>query len=484
MPVALTPWGGYSCGDYLIKPIFNDSLWVFDPFWLFRKVFGNIPAPDVTTESGMRILTVHIDGDGFTGNSFVEPGKIDGEVLRDKILKKYKLPTTASVIVAEVDPKGLYPKKAPFYQKVAKSIFSLPYVEAASHTYSHPFDWYKFYLLTLGKKVSAKNLLYGIYLKVPGYHPSLKKEIFWSVKFISDRLCPPHKKAEVFLWSGDCLPPKPAIKMTYQIPVYNVNGGDTDISDTAPFLSHVSPMGINRRDYFQVYAPFQNEEVYTNNWKLKSGYVRVISGFKLTEKPRRLKPISLYYHYYSAYYPASLEALKTVYNWATSQETIPLFLSEYAQKVMEFRGSALATFNTGEEGIVFCSAGKLNTLRLNREGELPSINRSSGVTGYRKINNSLYVSLNTNSRCRVIVFKKNPENRFYLIKANGHVNLKRNGGEIEVKINSHVPVKAEFHVDKACTLKPVGKTELKLERGTVEASSEGKTAVFKVNCAN
>ncbi len=483
VPVALTPWGGYSCEGYLIKPIFNDSLWVFNPFWLFRKVFGSIPAPDVTTESGMRILTVHIDGDGFTGKSFAEPGKIDGEVIRDKILKKYKLPTTASVIVAEVDPKGLYPKEAPFYQKVAKSIFSLPYIEAASHTYSHPFNWHAFYLLTLGKRVSARNLPYGIYLKVPGYHPNLKKEIFWSVNFISDKLCPPYKKAKVLLWSGDCLPPKAAIKMTYKIPVYNVNGGDTNISDTNPFLSHISPMGINRGDYFQVFAPFQNEEVYTNNWKLKSGYIRVISGFKLTEKPRRLKPISIYYHYYSAYYPASLEALKTVYNWAVSREVIPLFLSEYAQKVMEFRGSALATFNTGKKGLIFCSGGELNTLRFDRGGELPSIPQSSGVIGYRKINNSLYVSLN-NSRCRIILFKKNPKNKFYLIKANGHVNIRENGGKFEVKIESHLPVKATFYINKTCKVEPEGKINIKLEREIAEVSSSGKTAVFKVNCKN
>ena len=486
IPVALTPWGGYGYEGYLIKNIFKESLWVFDPFWLFRKVFGYIPAPDTTTENGMRILTVHIDGDGLTGMSLANPGKTNGEVVKDAILKRYKLPTTASVIVSDVDPKGLHPKKAPFYQKVVKSIFSLPYVEAASHTYSHPFDWFKFYYLTLGKQVSydKKELPYGIYLKVPGYKPSLKKEIDWSIEFINRHLCPKGKKAKVLLWSGDCLPPKVAIEMTYKIPVYNVNGGDTDISDTSPFLSHVSPMGINRGDYFQVYAPFQNENVYTDNWKLKTGYERVISGFKLTEKPKRLKPISIYYHYYSAYYPASLEALISVYNWATSQEVIPLFLSEYAQKAMEFRGSALATFNTGERGIVFCSAGNLNTLRFDKtEGRVPSINSSSGITGYRKINGSLYVSLNR-SRCRVIVFGKSPENRFYLIKANGHVDIKREGKNYSVKIESNVPIKATFHMEETCSLK-AGK-ELKVEIGgeVVRVSSEGKTGVFKVYCPN
>ena len=486
IPVALTPWGGYGFEGYLIKEIFKESLWVFDPFWLFRKVFGYIPAPDTTTENGMRILTVHIDGDGLTGMSLVEPGKTDGEVLRDRILKKYKLPTTVSVIVSEVDPKGLYPKKAKFYQQVARSIFSLPYVEAASHTYSHPFDWYKFYYLTLGKKVSydRKELPYGIYLKVPGYKPSLEKEIVWSIKFITEHLCPRGKRAKVLLWSGDCLPPKVAIEMTYRIPVYNVNGGDTDISDTSPFLSHVSPMGINRGDYFQVYAPFQNENVYTDDWKLKTGYRRVVSGFKLTEKPRRLKPIGIYYHFYSAYYPASLSALNSVYRWVLSQEVIPLFLSEYAQKVMEFKGSSLATFNTGRKGILFCSAGGLNTLRFDRtDGKVPSIRDSSGVTGYREINGSLYVSLNQN-RCRVIVFKKSPDNRFYLIKANGHVSIEKEDNTYTVKVESHVPIKALFHVEKSCRIETEGQLKVKLGENVAGITSKGKTAVFKVYCSN
>lgn len=486
IPVALTPWGGYGYEGYLIKNIFKESLWVFDPFWLFRQVFGYIPAPDVTTENGMRILTVHIDGDGFTGMSLVEPGKTDGEVLRDIILKKYKLPTTASVIVSELDPKGLHPKKAYFYQKVAKSIFSLPYVEAASHTYSHPFDWYKFYYLTIGKKVkyNKKDLPYGIYLQVPGYKPSLKKEIVWSINFVTKHLCPKGKRAKVLLWSGDCLPPKPAIEMTYTIPVYNVNGGDTDISDTSPFLSHVSPMGINRGDYFQVYAPFQNENVYTDDWKLKTGYERVISGFKLTEKPRRLKPISIYYHYYSAYYPASLSALNSVYRWAVSQEVIPLFLSEYAQKVMEFRGSALATFNTGKKGILFCSGGELNTLRFDKtKGEIPSIEKSVGVTGYRKVNDSLYVSLNSN-RCRTIVFEKSPKNEFFLIEANGHVNIEKRGANYTVKIKSHVPIRALFHIEKTCRLEVENGVKAEVGGEVARISSKGKTAVFKVHCSN
>ena len=151
---------------------------------------------------------------------------------------------------------------------------------------------------------------------------------------------------------------------------------------------------------------------------------------------------------------------------------------------MEFRGSALATFNTGKRGLIFCNAGNLSTLRFDRKGEgVPSVDRSSGVTGYRKINGSLYVFLNR-SRCRVVVFDKSPKNKFYLIKANGHVDMEKGRGIYSVKIESNVPIKATFHMRETCRLKAGKKLKVEIGREVVRVSSEGKTGVFKVYCSN
>ncbi|WP_457680833.1 bifunctional glycoside hydrolase 114/ polysaccharide deacetylase family protein [Thermovibrio sp.] len=484
IPVAITSWGGYGYYNYLLKDMFNDSLWIFDPFWLFSKAFGELPfAPDITTESGRRIMTVHLDGDGFADKSDVEPGKYVGEVLRDKIFKVYKVPHTVSVIVGEVDPHGLYPKKAPELMKIARSIFSLPNVEPASHTYSHPFNWIDVYLMSIGlKPTSNRNLEYGYHLPIPGYTPNIKTEINYSIEFINKYLAPPGKKAKVLLWSGDCAPPPPVVKRTYDIGVYNVNGGDTTIDDTFPYLCRVSPMGINKGKYFQVYAPIQNEEVYTHDWKVKDGYVRVISTFKLTDKPRRLKPLSLYYHFYSATNPLSFNALKTVYNWAMKQEKTPMFLSQYAQRVLEFRGASIAVGNF-DNNLYFCTSGNLKTVRLEGVKGIPDIQKSKGVVGYRKINGRLYIFLD-NSRCRKIVLSKNDKNQFVLVDSNAIVeDFKVKGTFYYLKLHSEVsPLQAEFRVSNECTVKLNGEGKITKEGGLLKVETESKEISLEATC--
>ena len=484
IPVALTSWGGYGYSGYLLKDIFNDSLWIFDPFWLFSKVFGKLPIiPDITTESGRRILTVHLDGDGFVESSLVEKNKLTGEVLRDKIFKVYKIPHTVSVIVGELDPKGMYPDKSKKLIKIARSIFSLQNIEPASHTYAHPFSWSDVYKMSIGLQPdTGKHPKYGYHLPIPNYTPDIKKEIDYSVKFINDNLLPSKKRVRVFLWSGDCAPPPPVVKKTYKLGIYNVNGGDTTIDSTFPYLCRVSPMGINKGNYFQVYAPIQNEEVFTKNWTVKDGYVRVISTFKLTEKPKRLKPISIYYHFYSAQYPISFNALERVYRWATSQETIPMYLSDYAQRVLEFRGASIAVSNA-DGSIYFCSSGNLKTVRMKESEVIPSIENSTGVVGYRKINGELYLALD-NSRCRKITFTTTDNNDFVLISSNGMVTeFIEETGHYRLKLESKVtPLEAELRISKHCLLKVNGKAKTIKNGRLVKIESQERKISLEAVC--
>ena len=486
VPVAVTDWGGYGYSQYLVKDMFNDVLWVCNPFVLFREVFGSLPlVPDVTTESGSRILTVHLDGDGFADKSAVVPGEYTGEVLRDKIFKVFKVPHTVSVIVGELDPHGLYPDKAERLMAVARSIFALPNVEPASHTYSHPFNWWDIYLMSLGKKLpppNPKELPYGYHLNIPGYTKvSISKEIDYSVHFIDRYLTPPGKKVKDFLWSGDCDPPAPVVKRVYDLKLYNVNGGDTTISDTFPYLCRVSPMGIDKAGYFQVYAPFQNENVYTNEWTVKDGYLRVISGFKLTDSPRRLKPISIYYHFYSGEDPSAFNALKAVYRWALSQEVVPLYLSQYAQRVLEFRGTAVASFNDGRPGLVVCSAGSLKTVRID-SGSAPSVSASRGVVGYRRINGSIYVTLSP-EKCRVLRFGGGSP--FRLVRSNGVVtSFDRKGDGYFLSLKSETDsLEAVFDVSPACSVKVLSKgAKVRKEGEVLKVESPEKEVRLEVHC--
>lgn len=409
----------------------REELWAVDPVMLFRLLFKpSFPVPDVTTENGRRLLTAHIDGDSFFGDSEFAPSKTTGEVIRDSILKVYKIPHTVSVIEGEVAPWGLYPERSKRLEKIARGIFALPYVEAASHSFSHPFFWKKSHAERVKKKE------YGTNLPIKGYRFDTEREIAGSVNYINRRLVSNGKRVRVFLWSGDCLPSKEALQITYQLGIYNVNGGDTTITNQAPFLSHISPMGINLGGYFQVYAPIQNENVYTNLWHGPYyGYINIISSFKLTDRPRRIKPISIYYHFYSGQKLASFKALKDVYNWALSQEINPVFLSEYAQKVLEFRDTVLAK----DGGCwIIRNGGSLRTIRMD-EPVFPVLSRTRGVVGYKKINNSLYIHLDGSGNYRICFGKR--QKGFYLYDANARISkFKRGKKKVFIKLKGYLPV--------------------------------------------
>ena len=52
--------------------------------------------------------------------------------------------------------------------------------------------------------------------------------------------------------------------------------------------------------------------------------------------PRRYKPIDIYFHYYAGSKLASLNALKTVFDWSLSQNINPILASDYIRKDSEF----------------------------------------------------------------------------------------------------------------------------------------------------
>ncbi|WP_456397682.1 bifunctional glycoside hydrolase 114/ polysaccharide deacetylase family protein, partial [Desulfurobacterium sp.] len=478
VPAALMDWGGYANQDILIKTMQDITLWVLNPFSLFRKTYGYIPAYDVTTENGKRIMTVHIDGDGFEGKADFPPFKFSGEVIRDEIIKKYPVPHTASVIVGVIT--DLYHKRSEKLKEIAKSIFSLKNVEPASHSYSHPFDWYDTLRMSEGLPPKSKDLEYGHNLPIPGYKPSLNKEIVWSVNYINRYLTPKNKKVKVFLWTGNCVPPKEAIELTYREKVYNVNGGDTSATFNSPFLYLISPMGINKGKYFQVYAPIQNENIYTNLWKNFGGYIRVIQTFKLTDKPRRLKPISIYYHWYSGQKIASLKALEKVYKWALSQKPIPEYLSNYAQKVMEFRGAALAKL---KDRWIFKNAGGLRTIRIPLSKGYPDIQKSRGIIGYKKINNSLYISLD-NSGNYELKLSKTDKNPFIVIESNGIVtDFRKENGNYKISFKGYVPLKITIR-EEGCDVKSSGNPEIFKEGNIIQFRFKEKAASIEATCKN
>ncbi|MBU1990308.1 endo alpha-1,4 polygalactosaminidase [bacterium] len=449
VPAALTPWGGYAVdGAFMIK-LNEENIWVVNPFEFFIKALELKPllVPDTTTENGNRLLFSHIDGDGIMNRAEWNPNLFSGEVILKEILQRYKIPHSVSVIGAEIDAQGLFPELSADLISLVKEIYALENVEGATHTFTHPFIWGMIENDTLDEKYR---------LKVKDYRFSIDREIGESLKEINTKLSPLDKpKANTVFWSGDCAPTQEVLKYIYENGILNINGGDTMISNTTPWLTYIAPIGIERGAYYQIYTGAQNENIYTNNWLGPFwGFKKVVQTFKLTNTPRRLKPIDIYYHIYSGSKRASLNALKYVFDWAIKEDVLPIFTSEYIHKAMDFYTVSIAN----EENRWLVSGMKsLRTLRAEDADTAVDIYNSAGVLGIKHIQERAYIHLD-NSAEHLIALSAGEDvlDRAYLIDANAEV-VKNgySGASQNISFRGHVDLKLRFHVPKNCKIASV-----------------------------
>lgn len=439
-PVLLGDWGGIAQKEYaLIKGYGNKDYWLIDPLVFLTKSLQlkAIPAPDTTTENGLQIATAHIDGDGFVSRNPLRQQQIAGRIILDKIIKRYPLPTTVSIIEAEISPDGVYPKDSSLAMATAREIFQQPNVEIASHSFSHPYFWEMFENPDINKDKG-----YGQNLPVPGYSsPSLKREIEGSVDFINHHLAPEDKKVKVFLWSGDAIATDDAVEWTQQLGLQNVNGANLKIFQHDFSMSRIWPVGLPLKTGYQIYAPVMNENVYTNLWNGPYfGYRNVINTFEALSKPRRLKPLSIYYHFYSGEKNEGLLALQDVYQYVMSQPINAMYLSEYAKRANAFYTMAIGQ---KDDTWYFAETGALKTLRIEQAMGFPELSASENIIGFADSNNQRYLHL-SNSFGR-LKLSNNNKNRMYLKSFTGQINHWKNDNKtIRMTLDNYINGKIIF----------------------------------------
>lgn len=441
--VAIMPWGGYAQNAFVLAPYVGEyTAWVVDPFAFYKAALRlpDMPVPDVTTENGVRQLLIHVDGDAFESMAEWPGGRLAAVELREQILKPYRLPTSISLITGVTAVNGMYPKRSAEFERESRKIMEIPWVEAASHTFSHPFYW---------NKMQEGGDTEGYSLKIPGYRFNLKDEIDGSIASIN-RLLPKGKRTALLQWSGDCMPGEDALRQTYQAGVYNINGGDTMLSNSNRTLTAVAPLGLYRGEWYQVFAPNQNENVYTNDWTGPYyGYRRVLETFRLTDRPRRLKPVNIYYHFYSATKEASLNALKQVYDWALKERLFAIYTTEYAQKVLDFNRMVIAKDGNGW---LIRNGGTLRELRMPVSSGYPDLSGQDNIAGYSDHEQGRYLHLVSGDEARIRLLAKHTTLP-YLSMAGGYLDsFKRTRRGLELRLHAHTPFMVRLGGVRGCRL--------------------------------
>jgi len=420
-PVFTTAWGGMALSPFIDfqRPDFLE-LWLFDPFQFFAAALGadQGPVPDTTTRDGLRVLYSHIDGDGFGNKSVVETGKRSAEIIRDQVIKVYPIPITFSIIEAEIRGRlvGQMPGDEEALKKIARSIFDLPNVQAGSHSYTHPFFWMEGDQTAVAYE--GQNLVLSDAFREAKV--DLNREIAGSVKFIDKELLPPGKKVSVFLWSGNCRPPPEAIRLTRELGIENMNGGETLISARYPSYTSVSPRAISWGGEVQVYAANQNENEFNDNWQgpFYGGYIHTIETFKRTETPRRLKPMNIYYHLFCGDYPDATKVVREVYEFALSQPAHALTAAQYAEMVRDSRETTI--IKKSDQHWILMNKGKLRTYRIAARGVSPDLYACRGITGFNSGPGVMYVHTDGSPRVE-LVLSPQPRRHPYLISSSAEI---------------------------------------------------------------
>ncbi len=391
--VFTNPQGGFAMDTFVnYRMAENEKVqWRLHPYYFFEAALGiaDWPKPDTTTLKGKRIYFSHIDGDGLFNLSLIDQKSYSGTVILNEILRKHpKLPVTASIIAGYLDmPQYATERELALY----RDIFSLPNVEPAVHGYAHPLVW------KTGK----------VSLDVPGYRFSPTAEVIQANRKLNDLLVSLNlsKKSRLTLWTGDCMVTTEALDAAIHEGLLNLNGGGGRNDAGYESVSYLFPLSRMKEGRRQIYAAFSNENVFTNLWHGPYyGFSRLIESYQNTESPFRLKPLNLYYHYYSGERLASLNALKEILAYVEAQDVTPIFASQYAAIVGDFFTMKMHEVKEGY-WLDHPTDGGLRTVRFDHEKRRIDWVRSRGIEAVTTHQGNLYVSLGAGSH-HEIYFKK------------------------------------------------------------------------------
>ncbi|MBI4868845.1 MAG: tetratricopeptide repeat protein [Candidatus Wallbacteria bacterium] len=381
---------------YYHDPVTNRRQLRIDAFALLAELFecSARPAPDVTTTCGLRTALVHVDGDGAANATSVRGYANCLEAVTRRIFAPHRLETTVSFIASELDPRRPGTRAL---REAALALYRLPWIEPASHGWSHPFDWRN---PQVSSEVAARHdSPYGLL----GF--TLEQELRGSVEVMA-RLTG-RKPGEIpFHWSGACNPSEDQIAFARTAGIACLNGGDGRCDEYYDSLTNLAPMTRPVGRERQVLTPQANEFALSAEGAEPLGTFRKLrASWDRSERPRRLKPAGLYFHHYLAQSPDGLAALEELHRTLREGPYTPVPVSEYLRQVEGFRalelrrlerpgargarpGAAVERSRFRVEG-----AGRCLTLRAPRALGLPDLAASRGVAGFASEGDWTWVTL-------------------------------------------------------------------------------------------
>ncbi len=385
--VAITPWGGFAFAPHVLRRRLDGKReWIVDPFKLTRRALRLpvIPTPDLTTENGSRLLMVHIGGSGASTAAEWRHGPLAIEVIHDEFLRRNDVPTTVSLTPMDLSHAGHEAGSHSEFEALARKLFTLKHVDAA--------------------------------IDASGVSP-IGIELSETVRTL-ESLTPADKRVDIVLWSENTAVSGTRFSADPPRSWTHLSASQTQITRAHQSVTAISaamrPVGTQ----LHAYAPVASENAYTNFWRGPfHGFRRVIETFELTDSPRRLKPIGVHYHFYSGTKRSSVAALRDVYDWVETQETVGVSIRHYASMVQGFHSGVVARDLDGAWRLL--GFGELRTVRLPTALGWPDLGKSPSVVAVRDLPQGRYVSFSTHEPR--LVLGSGPSSAPHVVRANARI---------------------------------------------------------------
>ncbi len=318
------------------------------------------PVPDTTTREGRRIFYSHIDSTGFSAPSTLPGFPLCSEVMRDRILNRYLLPVTVSVCEADMRCwlPGQQAVNAPRLEHVARSIFEMPQIQAASNSFSRPLQW------TAGINIASK-----LNERAKTARHDMEREIAGSMNYIHRRLLPLGKDVNLMLWPENAAPTPESLRFCRTINVEQLPSASTSIPASANSI-RMEPLAVRCR-----FADVRTEQ--------------------------------------------GAAALEKTFDTCAAEPLHAMTAAAYAASVRDARHTRI--LSAGDNRWIILNAGDSRTLRLAASAGVPDMAQCQGVSGYAVQQGQLYIHTMGIARILLVLTKDKPSQHVHLAESSAPV---------------------------------------------------------------
>jgi hypothetical protein len=357
----LTTWGGA-----WIDPVAETATSQLDLPSFLAQWLGtdhSLPVPDTTTREGRRVFYSHIDSTGFSTPSTLPGFPLCSEVMRDRILSRCQLPVTVSVCEADVRAwfPGQQANEAARLEHVARSLFEMPQIQAASNSFSRPTQW------TDGIDITTK-----LNDRAQSTRHDMAREIAGSMSYIHRRLLPMGKAVNLMLWPANATP-------------------------TSEALHYCRAMNIES--------------------------LPATSGMDSTAaasfRSMRLEPLALRCNFADVRTEAGVAALAKKFDTCADEPLHATTAASYAASMRDARRTRV--LRAGADHWIILNTGVCRTLRLPATAGVPDMARCLGVTGYNVHQGQLYIHTMGKARTELVLSKSKSAQHIHLAECSTSV---------------------------------------------------------------